>query len=69
MGSNAGIRRFEFKGEKSSKFWEISVSGNCFTVRYGKIGTDGQTQDKEFADDATAQKQAQKLIAEKVGKG
>ena len=69
MGSNSGTRRFEYRDEKSSKFWEISVAGNSFTVRYGKIGTDGQSQPKEFADAATAEKQAQKLIAEKIGKG
>ena len=69
MGSSEGTRRFEYKDDKSSKFWEISFAGNGFTVRYGKIGTDGQTQSKEFADAATAEKQSQKLIAEKVGKG
>ena len=69
MGSNSGTRRFEYRDEKSSKFWEISVAGNSFTVRYGKIGADGQSQSKEFADAATAEKQAQKLIAEKMGKG
>ncbi len=65
----ANTRRFEYKDEKSAKFWEIQVLGNSFTVRYGKIGTDGQAQTKEFADAATAEKQAEKLIAEKIGKG
>lgn len=69
MSSNSGTRRFEYRDEKSSKFWEISVAGIGFTVCYGKIGTDGQSQPKEFADAATAEKQAQKLIAEKIGKG
>jgi len=69
MGNNAGTRHFEYKDDKSSKFWEISPTGNGFTVRYGKIGTEGQTQTKEFADTATTENQAQKLIAEKVGKG
>jgi len=36
-------RYFELVDEKSSKFWEISVLGEKLTVRYGKIGTDGQT--------------------------
>ncbi len=69
MSSNVGMRRFEYSDDKSSKFWEISHAGSAFTVRYGKIGTDGQTQSKEFADVATAEKQAQKLIAEKTFKG
>lgn len=69
MNNATGKRRFEYKDEKSSKFWEITVTGTGFTVRYGKIGTDGQTQTKEFADVPTAEKQANKLIAEKTGKG
>lgn len=69
MGNKAVTTHLEYKDEKSSKFWEISVNGNGLTVRYGKIGTEGQVQTKEFADAATAEKQAQKLIAEKTGKG
>lgn len=69
MSNCSDKRRFEYKDDKSSKFWEILVSGNVLNVRYGKIGTDGQNQTKEFADAATAEKQAQKLIAEKMGKG
>lgn len=69
MSNGSDTRRFEYKDEKSSKFWEIIVSDASFTVCYGKIGTDGQTQAKEFADAATAEKQAQKLIVEKTRKG
>jgi predicted DNA-binding WGR domain protein/3-methyladenine DNA glycosylase AlkC len=63
------IRRFEFNDGKSSKYWEIEVDGEQFTVRYGKIGTAGQSQVKDFADAAAASKAADKLIAEKTGKG
>lgn len=63
------VRRFEFNDEKSSKFWEISTSGKGFTVRFGKIGSNGQTQSKEFADVDAAGKQVQYLINEKLGKG
>ena len=69
IGMSGQIRRFEFADGKSSKFWEIEASGNQFTVRYGKIGTAGQAQTKEFADAAAAAKSAEKLIAEKTGKG
>lgn len=69
MSSSSNTRRFEYKDDKSWKFWEISVSGSGLTVCYGKIGTDGQTQSKKFADAAMAEKQAKKLIAEKVSKG
>lgn len=62
-------QRFEFVGGASKKFWEISVTGNSFTVRFGRIGTAGQAQTKSFADDATAKREAEKLVAEKLRKG
>ena len=54
---------------KSSKFWEVSVQGNEMTVRYGRIGSQGQTRTKPFADQAAARAQAAKLIAEKTAEG
>jgi DNA ligase-1 len=66
---SAGARRFEFVEGKSSKFWEISVDGTEVTVRYGRIGSDGQTNVKDFADEAAAQRHADKLIEEKTEKG
>ena len=63
------VRHFEFVGGASQKFWEISLSGNSFTVRFGRIGTAGQSQAKSFADEARAKHEAESLIAEKVKKG
>ena len=48
---------------------EISVDGNTHTVRYGRIGSDGQSRTKEFASKADAEASCQKLIQAKVGKG
>ena len=62
-------RHFEFVGGSARKFWEISVSGNSFTVRFGRIGTPGQSQTKSFGDDAKAKHEAEKLIAEKLKRG
>jgi predicted DNA-binding WGR domain protein len=62
-------RHFEFIGGASRKFWEISQSGNSFTVRFGRIGTVGQSQTKTFADEARAKREAASLIAEKLKKG
>ncbi len=53
----------------SSKFWEGQAEGASLTVRFGKIGTDGQTKTKTFASAAAADKELQKLIKEKLGKG
>ncbi len=64
------MRRFEFSEGNSNKFWEIDYSGaDSFTVRWGRLGTDGQTQTKAFATEVQARAAAEKLIAEKVGKG
>lgn len=71
MGSSGAgtVRHFEFVGGASRKFWEISVSHNAFTVRFGRIGTSGQSQTKAFSDEAKAMREAEKLIQEKVKKG
>ena len=69
VGSVGSVRRFEFVGGSSQKFWEISLAGNSFTVRFGRIGTAGQSQTKSFADEEKAKREAEKLIAEKVKKG
>ena len=66
---DAACRRFEFNDAKSSKFWEISQSGKHVTVRYGRIGTEGQTKLKVYNDAASARRNAEKLIAEKCAKG
>jgi len=60
---------FEYSEGKSNKFWEISVQGADMTVNFGRIGTNGQTKTKTFADAAAAQREADKLIEEKTGKG
>jgi predicted DNA-binding WGR domain protein len=62
-------RRFEFIGGNSAKFYEVAVAGNSVTVRYGRLGTSGQTQTKAFTDASKAQKHAEILIAKKTGKG
>jgi predicted DNA-binding WGR domain protein len=38
-------------------------------VRYGRIGSDGQTKTKSFAGPAQAAREADQLIEEKTGKG
>jgi predicted DNA-binding WGR domain protein len=63
------MRRFEFSDGSSNKFWEIELDGKAFTVRYGRMGTNGQTQEKSFPTPEKAQAEHDKLIREKVGKG
>lgn len=67
--STPKARRFEFVGGNSSKFWSIAVAGTQVTVRFGRIGTQGQSTVKSFPDEAAAAKHAAKLCAQKTGKG
>lgn len=63
------MRRFEFVDGKSSKFWQITLAGTSFTVQYGKLGTDGQTQIKDWPTAEKAQAEHDRLVKEKTGKG
>ena len=63
------FQRFEYVDEKSSKFWEVRVAGTSVDVRYGKIGTTGQSLTKEFDDEIEAHKHAEKLMREKLKGG
>ena len=53
----------------SAKFWEVDVDGSTLIVRFGRIGTTGQTTRKEFPDPTTAVAEADKLIGQKTKKG
>ena len=59
-------RVFVFQDFKSQKFWSIDVRGTDVIVNYGKLGTDGQTQVKNFSSAGEAEKAAGKLIAERI---
>ena len=62
-------RNLIYMDAKSSKFWNIDHAGNSFTVKYGRIGTEGQSLTKSFPSEAAAAKEAESLIKEKLGKG
>ena len=62
-------REFHLSDDKSNKFWTIELAGNSFTVNFGRTGTNGQTQTKEFASPEAAKKEYDKLVAEKLKKG
>ncbi|MCP4130937.1 MAG: WGR domain-containing protein [bacterium] len=59
----------EFHDNKSHKFWEVQTDGVSHTVRYGKVGTDGQSKTKDFDSPEKAEKDAEKLAASKMKKG
>jgi predicted DNA-binding WGR domain protein len=53
----------------SAKFWEVTLAAKTVSVRYGRIGTDGQVSIKEFATEEEAQKYADKKVADKLKDG
>lgn len=63
------MRRFVYTDGSSNKFWEISVSRNKLTVRFGRIGSRGQEKTRTFGSPAHAITEQDKLIAEKCNKG
>jgi predicted DNA-binding WGR domain protein len=62
-------RSLRYTDEKSDKFWSIELSESSHTVNYGRYGTDGQTQTKDFPTEEAARKSYDKLVAEKLKKG
>lgn len=62
-------RHFEFVEGNSSKFWEVSQSGNAMTTRWGRIGTTGQSKTKTFADEQAAASAMALLIEQKMDEG
>jgi len=63
------MRRFTYTDAKSNKFWAIDLQGKSFTVTFGRVGTEGQTQTKTFPSEEKAKAEHDKLIKEKTGKG
>ena len=63
------MRRFEFVGGGSAKFWTARVEGSTFHIVFGKLGSDGQRKEKEFDDEGDAEAEMEKKIAEKLKEG
>jgi predicted DNA-binding WGR domain protein len=63
------MRSFEFVDGSSAKFWAVSREGSEVTVRFGRIGAQGQTGVKTLPDETTAVAHETKLINDKLRKG
>ncbi len=63
------FRRLEYRGSASGKFWEVTVEGSTYTVRFGKLGRDGQARATACADPAVARREALKKLRAKLKKG
>ena len=60
---------YELIDEKSSKFWEIEQKGSAVHLKWGKIGTNGQSKVKELESSDDAKNEIEKLIRQKTKKG
>ena len=68
------MRYFELVSDKSSKFWEITdfnkETRKYVQVRYGKIGSEGQTRKTYYHGPIeNGKKIVEKLVASKLKKG
>ncbi len=62
-------KAFVYCNDKSNKFWWIDDSGSDIMVNYGKSGTTGRYEIKEFNSEEECRKFAEKLISQKLKKG
>jgi predicted DNA-binding WGR domain protein len=69
VGERIPRREYQFVEGSSQKFWAIELDGTKHTIQFGRIGTAGQTQSKEFKTAAEARKAYEKLVHEKIKKG
>ena len=58
-----------YQDSKSDKFWQCEQLGTQLMVNYGKWGTNGRYDVKEFDSEETCHKQAEKLINSKKKAG
>lgn len=63
------MARYECVEGSAKKFWEIEVEGRSVTVRFGRLGTEGQRKTKRLASAETAVRERDRLVREKTQKG
>ena len=59
----------ELSDDYSDKFWEVAIDGKVLILRWGKIGTTGQSKTKTFDSLDEAASNAEKLKQAKINKG
>lgn len=62
-------RRFEYIGGRSRKFWEIDLSQCTVLLRWGRLGTQGQTKVVVFTNSYSAERYVEDRVDEKRAKG
>ncbi len=67
MGTHERI--FHFSDNTSHKFWAVALDDAAQTVRWGRIGTAGQSLTKSFESATDATDATERLIKQKRDKG
>ncbi|MES2015396.1 MAG: AAA domain-containing protein [Pseudomonadota bacterium] len=67
--ANGHARSLRFEQGTSRKFWRVSVQGAELRVKYGRIGSAGQDNVKQFDSAERALRELNKLVEEKLRKG
>lgn len=65
----AQVTYLELSEGREHKFYEVTLDGPQLTLRYGRIGTAGQSKTTTLANPAAALAEAQKKLTEKRKKG
>ena len=69
MESAPQSRYFEFREAGGGKFWEITQAGTQVRVRFGKIGSRGQTRERTLESEEIAARDTERSIRAKLAKG
>src|SRR5438045_2807710 len=63
------MRTFLYRDVGTDKFWNIELTGDAITVQYGRVGSAGKTQTRQFHDEQTARKEHDRAVERKLGEG
>lgn len=63
------MARYEIYDDGVASFWDITLSGRTYTVRWGRVPSRGQSQVKHFDDEGEARAAYEKQISAKLKKG
>lgn len=63
------LRRFEFRQGRSNKYWEAWTESSIAVTHWGRMGTDGQFQRKNFSNNFSAEAYVRKMVNDKLAKG
>jgi uncharacterized protein (TIGR02996 family) len=61
--------RYEVADGRTRTFWEITLAGTTLTVRWGRIGSRGQSRVEQFTSNDDARREYDKLVRQKTRKG